>query len=181
MLVRVIADCSLPSFPNKDPSLYSHGKYVHRHLIQPYPSLNRNIQINNALLNFYGKFGKIRKVRSLYKKHLLPNNILNVVTLNTLIKVSTENGYPKKALKAFEELISVQETGKTSIFMDSTKNVPEIGGAMTPTGVTFLEVFRACVVAKKWKYGRNVATMLLKDHICDGKGRLKPGIVKTTG
>ncbi|CAF1358258.1 unnamed protein product, partial [Didymodactylos carnosus] len=85
-----------------DGNFLDKGTLFHTELIQNYPAFLERIEIQNSLLNMYGKCKQVKKCEQLFNR--IPLDKRDIITYCTMITVYDLNDQGKNALQLFEQM-----------------------------------------------------------------------------
>lgn len=111
------------------------GRYIHLHITND--ELDSDVRVVNALLNLYGKCGKLDDAQKTFQ--YMP--VRNVVSWNALIAAYSEHGHASEALQLIDQMQLE---------------------ALTPNELTFLSILSACAHKSGLQEGKHVHILTIK-------------------
>eukprot|EP01083_Nonionella_stella_P176440 617363_1 len=120
------------------------GLEIHQWLSLPSnANILNNIQVQNSLMNMYGKCNDIQTAKRLYKK-LKQNNVHDIMSYGVMMSLYLNDNQSDKAIQLFDEL------------MRKKKN--------KPNATIFLNALKACAQLKDLAKGKQIHRLLMNEY-----------------
>ncbi|XP_002991004.2 pentatricopeptide repeat-containing protein At5g27110 [Selaginella moellendorffii] len=118
----------------------SQGKIIHCQVRSM--GLEENAIVASALIDFYGKCGRLDEARGVFDRIKHRSRSAHVWT--AIISAYTRSGHPARALEIYREMASIRE--------------------IHPDAVTFVAVLNACSILRCLEEGRQIHRMIARDQ-----------------